>query len=254
MPPKTPPTTITPSQKPSIILIHGYRGAPQGLQTIATDLKNSGYDVHLPAIPPFAGAKPLTEYSPESYADFIASYIKEYRLNRPVLIGHSMGSIITAATAHLRPELINSRVILLSPISTRTPKFVAIFAPLTSIAPTRIIDYVTTRFLFVKKSQAKLKDVLRITQQCSSNHTPTYTALKGATNFSTHYSVSDFSIPKKILIIAGEKDRLIKKTATENLAKNLDADLIFLPHTGHLHNYEKPHETATEILKVLSKD
>lgn len=254
MPLKTPPTTIKPSQRPSIILIHGYRGAPQGLQTIATDLQNSGYDVHLPAIPPFAGAKPLAEYSPKSYADFLASYIKEHRLNRPILIGHSMGSIISAATAHLRPELINSRIILLSPISTRTPRFAATFAPLTSIAPTKLIDYVTTRFLFIKKSQAKLNEVLEITHQCSSNHTPTYATLKGATHFSTHYSVSDFPFLKKTLIIAGEKDRLIKKSATENLAQILHADLVLLPHTGHLHNYEKPHETAAEILKFLSED
>lgn len=121
---KTPSSTeiIPPAQKPTLILVHGFRGAPAGLNEIAKDLKAAGYPVHTPAIPPFAGAPELPSYTPDSYASFIAEYIREHQLNHPVLIGHSMGSIVAAAAAHKYPELIHPKLILMAPISSRTPK------------------------------------------------------------------------------------------------------------------------------------
>ena len=252
MPAKQTSCTLKPSTKPPLILVHGYRGAPQGLAQVADYLKQAGYEVHCPAIPPFAGAKPLTTYSSNSYADFLAHYIREHRLNRPVLIGHSMGSIIVAATANMYAELVSSRLILLSPISARTPRFASFFAPLTGLASPKLIDYITTHYLFVKESGANLSQVLSVTNSCSNDHTPSRSELKKATFFSTHYTVSDFSLLQKVLIIAGKKDRLIKKSATIKLAQNLDAKLVLLPRTGHLHNYEKPQETADAIIDFLN--
>ena len=103
------------SRKPSLVLVHGYRGAPIGLKTIAEQLEEAGYEVYVPAIPPFGGATLGHTYDAKSYADYLAKYIKSKSLDHPVLIGHSMGSIIVAATAHFHPDLINQKIIFLSP-------------------------------------------------------------------------------------------------------------------------------------------
>ena len=115
-------TVLQPTKKPDVILVHGFRGSPLGLKTIADDLHQAGFTVHLPAVPPFAGSPALEKYTPHAYADFLAHYIREHQLSRPILVGHSMGSVVVSATAKFHPELINSKLILLSPISTKPAK------------------------------------------------------------------------------------------------------------------------------------
>ena len=75
-----------------------------------------------------------------------------------------------------------------------------------------------------------------------------------AAYFSSHYGVADFQFADNtnVYIIAGTKDRLISCRSTEKLAHSLHTKPVFLQDTGHLHNYEKPHETAEEILKILA--
>ena len=147
------------SRKPSLVLVHGYRGAPIGLKTIAEELEEAGYEVYVPAIPPFGGATLGHTYDAKSYANYLAKYIKSKSLDHPVLIGHSMGSIIVAATAHFHPDLINQKIIFLSPIPERTGKVFQIISPLASFLPSRMVDYVTTRFLFVSPQKSTTRSV-----------------------------------------------------------------------------------------------
>lgn len=245
-------TVLPPSAKPSIVLVHGFRGSPLGLETIAQDLRQAGYQVYLPAIPPFAGAGKLDHYTPKAYADYLTKYIRDHSLHRPILIGHSMGSVVVSATAKLHPELVNSKLVLLSPISVKTAKPFALVSPLAAIVPCQIVDYVTTKFLFVPRDKQLFRATMELTHQCSSDQTPSRAAIAAATSFSTHYSVQDFSPVQDTLIIAGAKDRLIPQKKTRELARQLQAQLELIPNSGHLHNYERPHETAQLILKFIA--
>lgn len=242
---------LAPTAKPQIVLVHGFRGSPLGLEAIAEDLRQAGYVVDLPAIPPFAGAGELSQYQPKAYADYLAQYIRDHQLVRPILIGHSMGSVVVAATAKLHPELVNRKLILLSPISTKTAKPFALIAPLAAIVPRPIVDYITTRFLFVPKNRKLFHKTMQLTHACSEDQPPSRSAIAAATKFSTSYSIQDFPPIQQTLLIAGEKDRLISQKSTHQLAQSIQAELRLIPDSGHLHNYEKPHETAKLILEFL---
>lgn len=245
-------TVLKPSKKSSIVLLHGLRGAPLGLDVVANDLRAAGYEVYTPAVPPFAGAGYLPEYTPKSYTDYLARYLREHNIQRPTLIGHSMGSIIVAAFAQDHPEMISDQVILLSPISHKPAKFFSLISPLTSVLPRSVVDYVTTRYLFVPHDKELFRASLETTHQCSSDHAPSHQDLATAIRFSTRYSVADFGIQQqKVLFIAGAKDRLVSDKKTRKLAQHLQAKMEFIPDSGHLHNYEKPHETAQLILDFL---
>lgn len=245
------PTLLVPTTKPSLVLVHGFRGSPLGLQTIADDLRQTGYKVYTPAIPPFAGAGELEHYDPKTYAHYLAQYIRNHKLQRPILIGHSMGSVVVAATAKFYPELINSKLVLLSPIPAKTAKPFALISPLAAIAPRPVVDYLTTKFLFVPKNKALFHETMALTHACSEDQPPTRSAIAAATKFSTNYAVSDFLPIQNTCIIAGAKDRLVPQKHTRALAERLQTTPHFIPGTGHLHNYEKPHETARLILKFL---
>lgn len=248
------PTKVDQAARPSLILIHGFRGSPLGLESIAQDLRAAGYDVHVPAIPPFAGTSELTQYTDHSYAEFIKSYIQEHNLQRPVLIGHSMGSILAAATAYLHPALVNRHVILLSPIVQRPALPFRLVSPLSAFTPRRITDYVSTRFLFVPHDHDLWKETLHLTHACSDDRPPRPGAIIAAAKFSTKYCISDFAPNPNWLIIAGEKDRLVGKHNIERFALEYHLRPQFIPDSGHLHNYEHPHETAQLILEFLENN
>lgn len=239
------------NNKSPIILIHGFRGAPIGLKAIQELLQKAHYKVLAPAISPFAGAKPLAAYTPRAYADFIAQFIEEQHLYQPVLVGHSMGSIVASAVATHYADLINQKLILMSPISVHTPKFVGAISPLAGYLPTKLVDYATTKYLTLEKDQQKFHQIIDITHQCSSIDAPRPSDLWQATKFSTSHAVGDFAFKKTTLLLAGEKDRLIRASDTLKLAEKIDAETVFLKGTGHLHNYEKPVETADAILQFL---
>lgn len=240
--------------KPAIILLHGFRGSPIGLKTIADQLRLAGYPVHVPAVPPFGGAEYLNFYGPDHYAEFVKGYITQHQLERPILIGHSMGSLVAAATANRYPDLINDQLVLLSPISTRTPKFIGWISSLAALLPKRLVDHVTTEYLFVATDKAIFRQTLRLTHLCSSDHPPRAREVIKAGVFSTKHAVSDFKLPKHTLLLAGAKDRLIKQSATRKLANAHELDAQFLYGTGHLHNYEQPLETADTIIKWLAAE
>lgn len=242
---------MTKLKKPPIILIHGFRGSPLGLDTIAERLRLAGYDVHTPSIPPFAGAELLNFYGPDHYAEFLKGYIEKNNLSQPILIGHSMGSIIAAAAASRYPKLINHQLILMSPISTHPPKIIGLISPLSAILPKRLVDYVTTKYLFIPHNRLLWQQTIRLTHLCSNDTPPARREIAKAALFSNKYCIADFELTQKVLFLAGAEDRLIKAKNTEQLAKKNHATTKFLPHTGHLHNYEQPLETAEAILEFI---
>lgn len=234
-------------------MVHGFRGSPLGLQDISKELIDANYTVFTPAIPPFGGAGPLSEYTTDQYANYLANYISDQNLQRPILIGHSMGSIIAAATAYHFPELIHQKLILLSPISDKTAKPLASISPLSAIIPRSAVDYVTTRFLFVPRDRELLRHTLHLTHACSNDNPPKRSDIAAAARFAAHYSIADFTLSQDILMLAGERDRIVNKRKTTQLAHDLDAELAFIPNAGHLHNYEKPHETVQKIIEFLER-
>lgn len=240
------------SNKPPLILLHGFRGSPLGLSDVADVLRADGYEVYAPGVPPFSGAT-LPSLTPEAYVSFVDDFIQEHNLEKPILIGHSMGSIITAAVAHTEPSLLHDKLILLSPISTRTSRLVAPLVPLSAGMPRLVTDYVTTRFLFVPHDPKLFKKTLAITNQCSGDQVPRAREVFRSAKFSAQYSVADFPFEKDTLFLAGESDRIVNKKNTEQLAQEIGAKLEFIPGSGHLHNYEKPQETAEAILRFLAE-
>ncbi|MCV2486646.1 alpha/beta hydrolase [Flavobacterium sp. SH_e] len=60
----------------------------------------------------FAGSKPQLNASFENWKTGIASYIKENKIEKPILIGHSMGGALALAIAADYPDLIGKIVVV----------------------------------------------------------------------------------------------------------------------------------------------
>lgn len=242
-------------KKPTLLFIHGFRGNHLGLKETKEFLEAKGYTCYAPDIPPAFNTQKekvpaLTEHTADGYAKWVADYILEKKLDHPILIGHSMGSIISAATAEKYPELINEKIFFLSPICVTPPKFICNLAPLTAILPTKLISYVTTKYLLVPKDKQTFKEVLKITEKCAEKFTSKMDSGRAA-KFSISYAISDFNFDKKAIFIAGESDKLNSQKQVKEVAKKFGAKPTFLKKSGHLINYECPVILAEEIEKNL---
>lgn len=247
--------------QPAIILVHGFRGAPAGLEETAKELRRllPEREILVPAMPPTDSAGELSEYTADAFADFLADFVRKKELKKPILVGHSMGSLIVTATQAKFPELFDARLILLAPVSATTPRPIAALQPLVAVLPNRLVSFATTKYMFVYHGQdaADRKRVfqhaLKLTIACGS-HYANRKALATAAKFPAQVALPDLKPAKnaQISLIAGAKDKLFSQKSTRKLAKKWHAELEIVPDAGHLVNYERPRALALAIFKRIA--
>lgn len=242
-------------QKPPILLVHGFRGNHLGLAEFQKLLEAEGYQVFNPDIPPAFNTQDetlpiFTDFTKDGYADFIANYILDKHLDHPILIGHSMGSILAAAAAEKYSHLIHDKIFFFSPIATHPPKFILPLIPLMALVPNKFIGYVCTEFLIASAHRPKKRQILDLTYKCSRKITSVRDEISAAF-FSMSHSISDFNFKKQAYFIAGSKDRMNPSRKVREIAEKFHAEVNFIPQTGHLINYEVPEKIAELVLPKL---
>lgn len=109
---------------PDVILIPGLSSSPEGWG--GTVVGVPGYRYHLVHVAGFAGKPPAANASGpvvEPVAEEIARYIREARLERPAIVGHSLGGFWAMMIAARHPEL-PSRIMVVDMLPS-----ISVFAP-----------------------------------------------------------------------------------------------------------------------------
>ena len=242
-------------KKPPLLFVHGFRGNHLGLFDIIQNFETLGYEVYCPDIPPAFNTQEevlpaLKDFTVEAYATWLADYILDNKLDHPILIGHSMGSLIVAATAEKYPNLIHQKVFFLSPISEPTPKFLRSIIPLIAFVPNKLVCYIVTRYLICTLGKNQLPKILNLTYQCAKKFTSIPDEIKAA-KFSVSHSISDFNFNKDCYFIAGTEDKLNRQEQTKKTAAKYNAKVHFIKKSGHLINYEVPDQLSEIIQSYL---
>lgn len=259
------------STKTSIIMIHGFRGTHHGMQLIADRL--TGYSLIIPDLPGFAEGDRLSSYDLDSYVQWLHDFIKKQNLGEPpVLLGHSFGSIITAAYAAKYPDTIE-KLVLVNPIGA--PALEGPRALLTKLA---LFYYWTGRKLperlghkwlsakpavaVVTLSMTKTKDKV-VRRYIHDQHYRYFSlfhdlqSLSESFTASVSHNVRDFakSIPVPTLLIAGEKDDITPlHKQKELLALFPNGRLEVIEKVGHLTHYETPNQVAKLIQDFIKSE
>ncbi|TGD59237.1 alpha/beta fold hydrolase [Flavobacterium humi] len=88
-----------------VILIPGYSCSGEVWSETVDHLKNK-YELHVLTLAGFAGAKPIEdEEILKTVRDQIIQYVKDKKLKKPMLIGHSLGAFMTLWLNSTEPDL-----------------------------------------------------------------------------------------------------------------------------------------------------
>ena len=249
--------------KPALIFIHGLRGDHYGLLEIADALRPY-YDVITPDLPGYGEHVALNEQTTDSYAEWLHEFIQSLNLSqKPVVIGHSMGSIIVSHYLAKYPEDTDKRAIFLSPIvrsakqqkrSDRIAKILHRTFYLINghrryrLMKSKLVAFIISRFLTYDRTRQKYIDRQHF------EHSGCFTSTKAVIadiDLSMHEQTT-LDIKKKIFLCMGDHDRLTKvENVQERMLGHDNAYLEILAGTGHLLNYEQPELCAERIRKFL---
>ncbi|WP_281310722.1 alpha/beta fold hydrolase [Flavobacterium flavigenum] len=97
--------------KKSIIFIPGFASSGDVWNETKVNFEKN-FTCYTLTMAGFAGAKPVENSSFKNWKDGIAAFIKDQKIEKPVVIGHSMGGGLALAIASDYPELVGSIVVV----------------------------------------------------------------------------------------------------------------------------------------------
>jgi len=248
-------------KRPTILMIHGFRGDHHGLQAIAGALPD--FNVLIPDLPGYGKSKCLPGlHNIPNYGDWLLELAKQVRSihGQFHLVAHSFGTQI--ASDALSKGLKVKSVTLLNPITRaragdRSIPAVAAKAsyqlarslgPLGSaLLRSWLLVQVMSSTLSMTKEKALRKEIHQQHHRYFSNYREDRVAHEGYASACVDV-VSPSSVPIGSLIVVGSKD-LVAPLDNQILSFKNREDLIFevLQGAGHLVHYEHPMAVAQLI-------
>lgn len=260
-----------PAATETVILVHGFRGDHHGLEPVIAQLPP--VRVVAPDLPGFGESTPLTEvpHDIDGYRQWLGAFLDALKpTGRVVLLGHSFGSIIVAATCARNPVVADA-VILVNPIGQPAlagPRGVmtrlAIFYYWSAAALPESLGFalLTNRGIVrvMSVAMAKTRDhALRA--WIHNQHDRYFSAFRDrrvvleAFQASVSHDVSEYAaqITAPTLLVAAANDDITPIEAERRLVTLFPhATLVELPDVGHLIHYEKPVEAAAAIVAFVN--
>ena len=256
--------------KQTIILIHGFRGTHHGLQLIADHLKD--FNTIIPDLPGFGEGDKLETHDLNSYVEWLHAFIKKQNLKTlPVLLGHSFGSIVSAAYAKKYPSTID-KLVLVNPIGAPAlegPKGVmtklAVFYYWVGrqlpggFAHKWLASNIIVMVMSVTMTKTKDKKLRAfIHDQHRQYFSLFHTSKSVAESFSTSVSNSVRDVAKDIttptLLVVGAEDDITPLEKQKELVKLFpNASLKVIDNVGHLTHYETPDQVAEFIQEFITE-
>lgn len=261
---------FNPGKSQTIVLVHGLRGTHHGLQNVVDLLDD--FCIISPDLPGFGQSTPMTERQHDiaGYSDFVEALMDHLHLQRPVLLGHSFGSIVASYfAAHLPKRL--SKLILINPIATPAlhgPRrlftkaaqgFYWLGQKLPANVGHRLLASKTVT-LATSVTLAKTKDKL-LRKKIHASHLQHFSsfqtrdALAEAFTASISNTATDYAanIQAPTLLIAGDIDDIAPLHGQYALEQQIpDAQLVVAKNVGHLIHHEAPELAAEAIKRFLS--
>lgn len=240
-----------------IILLHGFCENHQIWHGLTAKLA-SNYKVLAVDLPGFGHSIPLPENCTtlEEIAGIIAKEITQRNLGRAFILGHSLGGYVALALAEIYPQLFQGLILVNSTTFSdredkkRTRDKVISFISKHGVAPF-ISQFVEEIFYKKEDHLEAFESVKQMGLSCAQELLTRYTAMM-RDRVDRTFLLQQLEIPT--LIIAGDKDRIIPKSQSQEMINYLpEGQSIILESCGHMAMYEKPKELYQGLIQFVHR-
>lgn len=253
---------------PTLVLVHGFRGDHHGLEPVVAFLP--GVHILSPDLPGFGASAPLGEvrHDVAGYGRWLAAFVAEVGADRPVIVGHSFGSIVVAGAVASGLEA--ERVVLINPIAAPAlagprgilTRLAVFYYWLAAALPERLGFALLRNRTIVRIMSLAMVKTRRpaLRRFVHDQHARYFSAFADrrvvleAFRASVGEDVSEFAarIPQPTLLVAADRDDITPVLAQVRLQHLFPhAALKIIAGVGHLIHYEKPREAAAHIARFL---
>lgn len=254
-----------------IIFIHGYRGNHHGLEAIAGALED--FHVIIPDLPGFGDSTPFTgEHSIDAYSDWLAEFIKKLTpKQKPILLGHSFGSIVCSAFASKSDAI--ELLILENPVSAPAlkgpnalvTKIAQGFFKLSGSLPLKQGEWLLKSWpmvrgmsiIMTKSWKRELRKWVHAQHDANFNDFANRRVAIEGYNASISHNVSDYAADFKVptLLIIGSRDDITSPKQQFAMSQKISVPHAISQHmgVGHLTHYEIPSDVAEDIRQFVAQ-
>lgn len=230
----------------TILAVHGF--GTSGYRTyrhVAARLSDAGIRLIAPDLLGFGDSEsPEIPYSLDLYADLLSELSDELALERPIILGHSLGGKIAAATAVRHADRF-SGLVLANP---------------GGFSPTeRVLPFIAAHPVFHSLLQADWfyyrvlpRTMLGPIFQSDENRLQMTRLRRSHVDLDlrrTGYRAKLASLPLPVLVLWGMADRILPLRTTKRIQRLIPAGrLRLIPGAGHAPMKDKPERFAAELI------
>jgi pimeloyl-ACP methyl ester carboxylesterase len=253
----------------TVIVVHGYRGEHHGLEPVIAQLR----DIRIisPDLPGFGESSALVgiKHDIAGYSEWLRAFVDGLGVRgTAVIVGHSFGSIVSAAA--VAGGLETPRLILINPIAAPAlagpnafmSRLTLIYYRAGRALPERLgaallSSWVIVRFMSVFLAQSKDPALRKWIHDQHHTYFSRYATRDSVVegfeaSISSDVSMYAARITTPTLLIGADHDPITTVEAQRTLETLFpDARLVILEGVGHLVHYEKPREAAAQLVEFL---
>ncbi len=252
-----------------LVLLHGDSASALDWSWVLPKLADT-YRVYAPDFPGFGeSAKPDREYSPEFLKQFLVDFLDALGIERLVLVGNSLGGLVSLRFALSRPEQVAALVLVDSSGLgySVTPFLSQLTVPLYGEAAitgcqtpvgAKMRSWLRATLLFAHPS--RVPDVWLAEQERMAQMpgflVATLSSLRAQLNvFGQRQVLLDSlgQLQMPTLVVWGTDDAVFPKDQAQNAVGRLQkGQLAFISDCGHLPHIERPEPFTEELSKFLA--
>ncbi|WP_246679262.1 alpha/beta hydrolase [Mesorhizobium sp. B2-6-2] len=238
-----------PGSEPPLVLVHGFTDTSRSFSLLAPHLP--GRRLIMPDLRGHGVSQAGEGCGVADFADDIAGLIRRLRLDRPVVVGHSLGGMVSIALAARHPKLVGGLVILASALM---PGFEQDHQLIDEVAALR--DPISPVDPFYHWWHACRPGVPRaflagLAKDASAIPAARWRAILEEVR-RTDLTAAAHAVQAPTLIVAGERDPLFGEAHQRAMAGALTGSrLVWAQDCGHNPHWEDPAFVAEAIAGIL---
>lgn len=240
----------TGGEKPPVVLLHGLIMNGACWTPLAQALEED-YDVIMPdARGHENSSKPEKDYSYDNLADDVLNFIKALGIDKPILIGHSMGGMTAAVVASKKPKQLRG-IVLADPAFLTPQRQQEVYESDVAAQHSQILNRSKEDFLTEMRTRNSRRshELIELFAQARFSTSINAFEILAPPNPDYMQLIKSFNIPS--LLVIGDVGAIVSPVVAAELVKlNQRLEVVQIMHAGHGIPYDQP-ELFANVVKTF---